>query len=191
MLRQDPDVVMVGEVRDAETATQAVQAALTGHLVLTTLHTNDTVGAIARLRDLGVPSFLVAATLTGVVAQRLVRQVCPSCAADVPLTADEVHALGVPHPEDYAGRLVARRGQGCAKCRYTGYYGRTGIFEVLGVNPRLRHLIAEGATPEVLHAHGAAGRAALAARARRPQGGRGRDLLRGGHARHRGRGGDA
>jgi general secretion pathway protein E len=119
-------------------------------MVLTTLHTNDTVGAIARLRDLGVPSFLVAATLTGIVAQRLVRQVCPSCAADVPLTADEVHALGVPHPEDHAGKLVARRGEGCAKCRFTGFYGRTGIFEVLGVNPRLRHLVAEAATPEVL-----------------------------------------
>jgi general secretion pathway protein E len=150
VLRQDPDVVMVGEVRDGETAAQAVQAALTGHMVLTTLHTNDTIGAIARMRDLGVPGFLIAATLTGVVAQRLVRQVCPTCAADVPLTADEVHALGVPHPEDFAGKLLARRGQGCAKCRYTGYYGRTGVFEVLGVNPRLRHLVAEGATPEIL-----------------------------------------
>jgi general secretion pathway protein E len=150
VLRQDPDVIMVGEVRDPETAAQAVQSALTGHMVLTTLHTNDTVSAVARLRDLGVPSFLVAATLTGVVAQRLVRQVCPSCAADLPLTADEVQALGVPHPEDHAGKLVARRGQGCAKCRYTGYYGRTGLFEVLPVNPRLRHLIAEGATPETL-----------------------------------------
>jgi general secretion pathway protein E len=150
VLRQDPDVIMVGEVRDGETATQAVQAALTGHLVLTTLHTNDTVGAVARLRDLGVPSFLVAATLTGIVAQRLVRQVCPSCASDVLLTADQVQALGVIHPEDHAGKLVARRGDGCAKCRYTGYYGRTGIFEVLPVNSRLRHLIAEAATPEVL-----------------------------------------
>ena len=150
VLRQDPDVIMIGEVRDAETAAQAVQSALTGHMVLTTLHTNDTVSAVARLRDLGVPSFLVAATLTGVVAQRLVRQVCPTCAADVPLTADEVHALGVPHPEDHAGKLVGRRGQGCAKCRHTGYYGRSGIFEVLPVNPRLRHLIAEGATPEAL-----------------------------------------
>jgi general secretion pathway protein E len=150
VLRQDPDVIMVGEIRDGETASQAVQAALTGHMVLTTLHTNDTVSAVARLRDLGVPSFLVAATLTGVVAQRLVRQVCPSCAADVPLTADEIQALGVPHPEDHAGQLLARRGQGCAKCRYTGYYGRTGIFEVLPVNARLRHLVAEGATPEVL-----------------------------------------
>lgn len=150
VLRQDPDVVMVGEVRDAETAAQAVQAALTGHMVLTTLHTNDTVSAVARLRDLGVPSFLIAATLTGVAAQRLVRQVCPSCAEDVPLTADEVQALGVPHPEDHAGKLLARRGRGCAKCRFTGYYGRSGIFEVLPVNARLRHLVAEGATPEVL-----------------------------------------
>ncbi len=150
VLRQDPDVIMVGEVRDGETAAQAVQAALTGHLVLTTLPTNDTVGAIARLRDLGVPSFLIAATLTGIVAQRLVRQVCPSCARDLPLTADEVQGLGVPHPEDHAGKLVARRGEGCAKCRYTGYYGRAGIFEVLPVNARLRHLVSDGATPEVL-----------------------------------------
>ncbi|GEJ58056.1 GspE/PulE family protein [Anaeromyxobacter diazotrophicus] len=150
VLRQDPDVIMVGEVRDAETASQAVQAALTGHMVLTTLHTSDSVGAVARLRDLGVPSFLVGATLTGVVAQRLVRQVCPACAQDVPLTADEVAALGVKHPEDWAGKLLARRGEGCAKCRYTGYYGRTGLFEVLPMNARLRHLVADGATPEVL-----------------------------------------
>jgi general secretion pathway protein E len=150
VLRQDPDVIMVGEVRDGETATQAVQAALTGHLVLTTLHTADTVGAVARLRDLGVPGFLIAATLTGVVSQRLVRQVCPSCAEDLPLTADEVDELGVKHPEDHAGRLLARRGRGCVKCRFTGYYGRTGIFEILPVNARLRHLVADAATPEVL-----------------------------------------
>jgi general secretion pathway protein E len=150
VLRQDPDVVMVGEVRDAETATQAVQAALTGHLVLTTLHTSDAVGAVARLRDLGVPGFLIAATLTGVVAQRLVRGVCPNCAEDVLLTADQIAELGVRHPEEHAGRLLARKGIGCPKCRYTGYYGRTGIYEILSVNHRLRHLIAEGATPEVL-----------------------------------------
>jgi general secretion pathway protein E len=151
VLRQDPDVIMVGEVRDPETASQAVQAALTGHLVLTTLHTSDTVGAVARLCDLGVPPFLVAATVAGVVAQRLVRQVCPSCSSDVSLTADEVAELGVKHPEDWAGQLIARRGQGCAKCRHTGYYGRSGIFEVLPVNSRLRHLIAQGATPEQLY----------------------------------------
>jgi general secretion pathway protein E len=151
VLRQDPDVIMVGEVRDAETASQAVQAALTGHLVLTTLHTSDTVGAVARLCDLGVPPFLVAATVAGVVAQRLVRQVCPACAQDVSLTADEVAELGVKHPEDWAGQLLARRGAGCPKCRHTGFYGRTGIFEVLPVNSRLRHLIAQGATPEQLY----------------------------------------
>ncbi len=150
VLRQDPDVVMVGEVRDAETATQAVQASLTGHLVLTTLHTSDAVGAVARLRDLGVPGFLIAATLTGVVAQRLVRGVCPNCAEDVLLTADQVAELGVRHPEEHAGKLIARRGLGCPKCRYTGFYGRTGLFEILSINHRLRHLIAEGATPEVL-----------------------------------------
>jgi general secretion pathway protein E len=150
VLRQDPDVIMVGEVRDPETANQAVQAALTGHLVLTTLHTNDAVGAVARLHDLGVPHFLISATLAGVVAQRLVRKVCPSCAEDVVLTIDEVAELGVTHPEDHAAKLVARRGKGCAKCRYTGYYGRLGIFEVLSVNRRLRQAISEGATPEQL-----------------------------------------
>jgi general secretion pathway protein E len=150
VLRQDPDVIMVGEIRDGETAVQAVQAALTGHLVLSTLHTNDTVGAIARLGDLGVPSFLTAATLVGVVSQRLVRNVCAACGRDVVLTADEVASLGITHPEEHAGRLLARRGAGCAKCRYTGYYGRSGIFEVLGVNPRLRRLISDGAPPEAL-----------------------------------------
>jgi general secretion pathway protein E len=150
VLRQDPDVIMVGEVRDGDTAVQAVQAALTGHLVLTTVHTNDSVGVVARLIDLGVPPFLVAATLAGALSQRLVRTVCPACARDVVLTADEVAALRIAHPEEQAGKLLARRGEGCAKCRYTGYYGRAGIFEVLGVNPRLRKLVSEGAPPEVL-----------------------------------------
>jgi general secretion pathway protein E len=150
VLRQDPDVIMVGEVRDGETAVQAVQAALTGHLVLTTLHTNDSVGAIARLLDLGVPPFLASAVLVGAMSQRLVRNVCPSCANDVVLTADEVASLRVTHPEEHAGKLLARRGAGCAKCRYTGYYGRAGVFEVLGINARMRKLISEGASPEVL-----------------------------------------
>ena len=150
VLRQDPDVIMVGEIRDGETAVQAVQAALTGHLVLTTIHTNDSVGVIARMIDLGVPPFLVGATLVGALSQRLVRNVCPACARDVVLTADEVALLRVTHPEEHAGKLLARRGEGCAKCRYTGYYGRAGIFEVLGINARLRKLISEGAAPEVL-----------------------------------------
>ena len=114
------------------------------------LHTNDTVGAIARLGDLGVPPFLAAATLTGALSQRLVRNVCSGCAKDVVLTADEVSELRVTHPEEHAGKLLARRGVGCAKCRYTGYYGRSGIFEVLGVNARLRRLISENASPEAL-----------------------------------------
>ncbi|MHB8878653.1 MAG: GspE/PulE family protein [Myxococcaceae bacterium] len=150
VLRQDPDVIMVGEIRDPDTAAQAVQAALTGHLVLTSLHTSDAVGAVARLHDLGVPHFLIAATLTGVLAQRLVRAVCPSCTVDVPLTADEVAELGVVHPEDFAGKLLARRGPGCPRCRYTGFYGRTGLFEVLSIERRLRALISEGASPDVL-----------------------------------------
>ncbi len=150
VLRQDPDVIMLGEVRDGDTAVHAVQAALTGHLVLTTLHTNDTVGAISRFTDLGVPPFLLAATLAGVLSQRLVRNVCSACAADVVLTADEVTSLKITHPEEQAGRLLARRGTGCAKCRYTGYYGRSGIFEVLGINARLRKLISEGAPPDAL-----------------------------------------
>jgi len=150
VLRQDPDIVMVGEIRDTETAIQAIQAALTGHMVLSTLHTRDAVGAIARLRDLGVPSFLIAATLSGVIAQRLVRLVCPGCAADIPLTADQMAAIGIKHPDDYAGQLLTRYGSGCIKCRQTGLYGRSGIFEVLAINKRLRQAISDGAAPEEL-----------------------------------------
>jgi general secretion pathway protein E len=151
VLRQDPDVLMIGEIRDRETAEHALQAALTGHLVLSTLHTNDAVGAVARLSELGAPPFLVAATLTGVVAQRLVRKVCSACGEDVVLTVDEMAALGVRHPDEYAGQLVARRGVGCPRCRYTGYYGRSGVFELFGMNARMRQLASEGTTPEALH----------------------------------------
>jgi general secretion pathway protein E len=150
VLRQDPDVLMVGEIRDRETAEQAVQAALTGHLVLSTLHTSDAVGAVARLTDLGAPPFLVAATVTGVLAQRLVRKVCSSCGEDVVLTVDEMAALGVRHPDEYAGQLLARRGLGCPRCRFTGYYGRSAVFELFKVTTRMRQLIAEGVTPEAL-----------------------------------------
>jgi general secretion pathway protein E len=150
VLRQDPDVIMVGEIRDRETAEQAAQAALTGHLVLSTLHTSDSVGAVTRLGELGVPPFLIGATLTGVLAQRLLRKVCASCGEDVILTVDEMAALGVRHPDEYAGQLLARRGPGCARCRYTGFYGRTAVFELFGVSPRMRQLIAEGVAPEAL-----------------------------------------
>ncbi len=151
VLRQDPDVLMIGEIRDRETAEHALQAALTGHLVLSTLHTNDAVGAVARLSELGVPPFLVAATVTGVIAQRLVRKVCASCGEDVVLTVDEMAALGVRHPDEYAGQLLARRGLGCPRCRFTGYYGRSAVFELFNASTRMRQLIAEGTTPEALH----------------------------------------
>lgn len=129
ILRQDPDVVMVGEMRDEETATIAVQAALTGHLVLSTLHTNDAVSAIARLRDLGVRSYLLAATLTGILAQRLVRRRCPHC--EIALDAD---------------CSSARSLQACDTCRSTGYLGRVGLYQLLIVNDALREAIAEGAS---------------------------------------------
>jgi type II secretory ATPase GspE/PulE/Tfp pilus assembly ATPase PilB-like protein len=140
ILRQDPDVILVGEIRDAETAGIAVQAAQTGHLVFSTLHTNDSVGAITRLSDLGVPRFLVASAVLGVAAQRLVRKICPVCST-----------LGEPTPEERAqfptgSVLPARvpRAIGCPECDGTGYKGRTGIFELLLVDDPLRESIVRG-----------------------------------------------
>ena len=141
VLRQDPDILMVGEIRDPETAEMAVQAALTGHLVLATLHTNDAASSVTRLADLGVPRFLVSTTLVGVLAQRLVRTVCPRCAETAPITAAEAAALGVP---ELAGRKT-RRGRGCARCRESGYRGRRGVFEVLPVDPGAAARILGGA----------------------------------------------
>src|SRR5512141_1805519 len=126
VLRQDPDIIMVGEIRDRETAENAVQAALTGHLVLSTLHTNDSVSSIVRLLDLGVPSFLISATLVGIIAQRLVRRICPHCRQERELTRDERDYLQLGRKP----RMVWE-GEGCKECRGTGYKGRTGIFEVL------------------------------------------------------------
>jgi general secretion pathway protein E len=140
MLRQDPDIIMVGEIRDAETAEMAVQAALTGHLVLSTLHTNDSVGAITRMVDLNVPHFLVSSTLLGVMAQRLVRRVCKDCKRPAPLTADQRSSLGIDDHEAarFAGTVA---GVGCVNCRGTGYHGRIGIFEVLDVTGPLAALV--------------------------------------------------
>ncbi|NUN14819.1 MAG: Flp pilus assembly complex ATPase component TadA [Myxococcales bacterium] len=154
ILRQDPDIIMVGEIRDQETAENAIQAALTGHLVLSTLHTNDTAGAIARLRDLGIPSFLVASTVIGVIAQRLVRKVCRHCAQKSILSREQCMALQMPIPEGHdAPELPVMRGEGCVYCRHTGLRGRTGVYEVLPVNDRLRKLITDGApTPEITKA---------------------------------------
>jgi general secretion pathway protein E len=138
ILRQDPDIIMIGEIRDLETAQIAVQASLTGHLVLATLHTNDAVSAVTRLADMGVEPYLLASSLLGVLAQRLVRCLCPECrAAAVPTDGETalVTALGLP-PAQPLYRPV-----GCAACRHTGYRGRTGIYELMQVSEPLRRLI--------------------------------------------------
>jgi general secretion pathway protein E len=150
ILRQDPDVIMVGEIRDPETAENAIQAALTGHLVLSTLHTNDAVGAVSRMKDLGVPPFLLSSCLLGVMAQRLLRRVCSRCAAEHHLTQDELLALGAPIPLLPGGVNIVQ-GAGCVHCRGTGFYGRTGVFEIMPVNAQIREAIAQGAnTPELV-----------------------------------------
>ncbi|HZA51224.1 MAG TPA: GspE/PulE family protein, partial [Myxococcaceae bacterium] len=144
ILRQDPDIIMVGEIRDPETAENAIQAALTGHLVLSTLHTNDAVGAVSRMRDLGVPPFLLGSSLLGVMAQRLVRQVCSHCAQETSLTPDELASLGAPLPL-LPGGVRLLRGAGCVRCRGTGHFGRSAVFEMLGANPEISALVARGA----------------------------------------------
>ena len=143
VLRQDPDVVMVGEVRDADTADNAVQAALTGHLVLSTLHTGEAASSISRLLDLDVVPYLLSSVLLGVVAQRLVRKVCEHCAVDEVLTEEQALALRIPGAR--GRRLKVRRGAGCPRCRHTGYKGRTGLFEMMPITPRIANLIHERA----------------------------------------------
>jgi len=141
VLRQDPDIIMVGEIRDSETAQYAIQAAMTGHLVFSTLHTNDTASSIVRLIDLGIEPFQVASTLIGVVAQRLLRKVCPDCREETILTSDQMEMLGIRLTDNENLRLKVYQGRGCPKCRSTGLWGRTGIFEVLEVTEKIRKLI--------------------------------------------------
>jgi general secretion pathway protein E len=139
MLRQDPDIIMVGEIRDGETADNAVQAALTGHLVLSTLHTNDASSAITRLLDLGVPHFLLTSTIIGVLAQRLVRENCTKCIEEHAPTKEEAAALRMDFEKLQAYRF--KKGRGCIHCRETGYLGRTGIFEVMPLSEKIRRLV--------------------------------------------------
>jgi general secretion pathway protein E len=142
ILRQDPDIIMIGEMRDMETAENAIQAALTGHLVLSTLHTNDAPSSITRLLDLGVPSFLIQATLVGILAQRLVRKVCPHCKEAFEIDHAELTSVGLDLGKE--GTVTLHRGKGCMKCRGTGYLGRAGIYEVLPVTEAVRkHVNAE------------------------------------------------
>ena len=143
ILRQDPDVIMVGEIRDGDTAQYAIQAALTGHLVFSTLHTNDAASSISRLVDLGVERFLISSTLIGTMAQRLVRRICPHCTSERHLSNEEAATLRLTVP---AGkRIKVQEGRGCFECRGTGYLGRTGIFEILAVDDAIKALILEGA----------------------------------------------
>jgi general secretion pathway protein E len=148
ILRQDPDIIMIGEMRDLETAENAVQAALTGHLVLSTLHTNDAPSAITRLLDIGIPPFLVQSTLVGIQAQRLIRKICPRCREHFTMEAAELKAIGLDLKKN--GRIKLCRGKGCQKCRGTGYYGRTGIFEVVPYTESLRKLTTEAADIEAI-----------------------------------------
>ncbi len=160
ILRQDPDVVMVGEIRDRETAEIAVQASLTGHLVLSTVHTNDAVGAITRMRDMKVEPFLLASTLRAVVAQRLVRRLCPECRRAESATAPVAALLGVPE-----GTTVYEPG-GCPACSGTGYKGRVGVFEAIRVDDTLRRLINEGGDEVAISKHAFAKVPTLAGAAR-------------------------
>jgi general secretion pathway protein E len=143
VLRQDPDIIMVGEIRDAETADYAVQAALTGHLVLSTLHTNDAPSSITRLLDLGVPHFLITSTLIGVVAQRLVRENCPHCSEEYEPGEEEAAAMKIPFEKLRPYRF--RKGRGCLHCRETGYLGRTGVYEILPMTEKIRRLVSQQA----------------------------------------------
>lgn len=155
VLRQDPDVIMIGEIRDAETAQYAIQAALTGHLVFSTLHTNDAPTAVTRLHDLGLERFLVNSTLIGAMAQRLVRKVCPHCAVRRELTAEEIEMLRLDGASDRPREV--REGTGCSECRGTGYFGRTAIFEILALDAGLKQSIDDGADASTLRRQAIAG----------------------------------
>jgi general secretion pathway protein E len=151
VLRQDPDIIMVGEVRDADVADSAVQAALTGHLVLTTLHTNDAPSSVTRLLDLGVPHFLITSTVIGILAQRLVREICTHCKEEYVPTVEEAQTLRMPH--DKLQQYKFYRGRGCLHCRETGYVGRTGIYEVMPMSEKIRRLVSgQAASPEIFKA---------------------------------------
>ena len=146
ILRQDPDVIMIGEIRDLDTASHAVQAAMTGHLVFSTLHTNDAVSSIVRLRDLGLEPFLISSTLLGALAQRLVRTICSHCEESFDMAGNELLELGFPVAEKETYNL--KRGKGCRRCRGTGYKGRCGIFEIFPLSEQMKKMITAGNSTE-------------------------------------------
>ena len=146
LMRQDPDIIMVGETRDGETAGTSVRAAITGHVVLSTLHTNDAVSSIVRLEDMGVETYLVANSLVGLVAQRLMRKVCPNCSTEMPTTEQERNFLG----EDIK---TIRRGAGCSRCNYTGYSGRIAVHEIVAIDNQIRRMIINHSPVEEISAY--------------------------------------
>lgn len=148
ILRQDPDIISVGEIRDGETGTIAIRSAITGHLVLSTLHTNDSVSAIDRLADIGIEPYMIASALRGVVSQRLVRKICPHCSKPYIPSEEEKELLGIDKDAD----VKFYKGEGCAECYHTGYKGRRGVFEILTINAKMRRLISEGASYDELYA---------------------------------------
>jgi type IV pilus assembly protein PilB len=148
ILRQDPDIILVGEIRDLETAEIAVQASLTGHLVFSTLHTNDAPSAVTRLRDMGIPPFLITATLEGILAQRLVRKICQECREETMPAMEQLADLELT-PDDVIGKKFYR-GRGCANCNNTGFRGRTGLFELMPINDIVRDLINRSGSTEQL-----------------------------------------
>jgi len=144
ILRQDPDIIMIGEIRDAETAEIAIRASITGHLVLSTIHTNDAPSSVTRLVDMGIEPFLVASSLVGVVAQRLVRNICPRCKTAYKPSHSEMLMLNMKEP------APLYKGEGCPYCNFSGYKGRSGIHEILAVTKEIRELISRGATLDQL-----------------------------------------
>ena len=139
ILRQAPNIIMIGEIRDIETASIAMNASLTGHLVFSTLHTNDAPSAVARLADIGVKKFLIASAVRSIMAQRLVRTICPDCEAPAELTEKDIRALRLP-PEQLS-KADVKSGDGCRTCRMTGYKGRKGLFEIFNIDEEMRLLV--------------------------------------------------
>ena len=148
ILRQDPDIIMIGEIRDSETASIAVQASITGHLVVSTLHTNDTASSVTRLLDMGVESYLIADSTVGIIAQRLVRRLCPNCKRERPVLEHEAEYMGLSAAERQ-GRTICEP-VGCQRCNGTGYYGRIGVYEIMEITPTLRGYLARRAQTDTL-----------------------------------------
>jgi type IV pilus assembly protein PilB len=146
ILRQDPDIIAVGEIRDGETAEIAMRSAITGHVVLSTIHTNDAVGTIERLHDIGVEPYLIASALKGIISQRLVRRICPNCRRPYTPSEEELEDLGL-HPEP---GMQFYRGEGCPHCFNSGYKGRIAVFEMLPVNRAVREMISARAGRETI-----------------------------------------